>query len=78
MGNVGPMEIVIVLIIALIVLGPQRLPEAARSVGRGVREFRGALSSNMMGDDDDRDDVEEVDEGEDEDPDDRALPRETT
>jgi Tat protein translocase TatB subunit len=41
--NVGPLELIVVLIIALIVLGPQRLPEVARSVGRGMREFRSAL-----------------------------------
>jgi sec-independent protein translocase protein TatA len=51
--NVGPMEIVLVLVIALIVLGPQRLPDVARSVGKGMREFRGALAS--VGDDDDDD-----------------------
>ncbi len=51
MFNIGPLELVVVLIIALIVLGPQRLPDAARSVGRGIREFRGAL--NMDGDEDD-------------------------
>jgi sec-independent protein translocase protein TatA len=57
--NVGPLELILVLIIALIVLGPARLPEVARSVGRGMREFRSALSS--VGDDDD-DDEEEDDE----------------
>lgn len=36
-------------VIALMVLGPARLPEMARSVGRGMREFRAALSG---GDDD--------------------------
>jgi sec-independent protein translocase protein TatA len=41
--NVGPLELIVVLIIALIVLGPQRLPDVARSVGRGMREFRSAL-----------------------------------
>ena len=45
MFNVGPLELVVVLIIALIVLGPQRLPDVARSVGRGMREFRSALDS---------------------------------
>ncbi len=43
MFNIGPLELIVVLIIALIVLGPQRLPEVARSVGRGMREFRRAL-----------------------------------
>ena len=39
--------------IALLVLGPKKLPEAARSVGRGVREFRESLSSVSLQDDDD-------------------------
>ncbi|MBX5470035.1 MAG: twin-arginine translocase TatA/TatE family subunit [Thermoleophilaceae bacterium] len=47
MPNVGPLELIVVLIVALIVLGPRRLPEAARSVGRGVREFREALASEQ-------------------------------
>jgi sec-independent protein translocase protein TatA len=44
--GIGPMEIVVVLIIALVVLGPKRLPEAGRSVGRGLREFKSSLSSD--------------------------------
>ena len=44
MPNVGPLEIVVVLAIALIVLGPKRLPETGRSLGRGIREFKGALT----------------------------------
>jgi sec-independent protein translocase protein TatA len=42
--QIGPMEIILVLAVALIVLGPKKLPEAGRSVGRGLREFRQTLS----------------------------------
>jgi sec-independent protein translocase protein TatA len=38
------MELVVVLIIALIVLGPKRLPDAGRSLGRGMREFRESVT----------------------------------
>ena len=51
--NVGPMELVIVLVIALIVLGPKRLPEAGRSIGKGMREFKDSLSGDTRDDDDD-------------------------
>lgn len=44
--NVGPLELLVIGIIALIVLGPQRLPEAARSLGRGMREMKEALSGD--------------------------------
>ncbi len=44
MPNIGPMEIMIVLVIALVVFGPKRLPELGKSVGKGVREFRGSLA----------------------------------
>jgi sec-independent protein translocase protein TatA len=53
-GGVGPMEVVLVLAIALIVLGPKKLPEAARSVGKGLREFRDSVSG--IGDDEDEED----------------------
>jgi len=46
------MELIVILIVALIVLGPNKLPEAARSVGRGMREFKESIS----GGDDDLDD----------------------
>ena len=44
MFNIGPLELIVVLIIALIVLGPHRLPDAARAMGRGIREFRSSIS----------------------------------
>jgi sec-independent protein translocase protein TatA len=43
LGNIGPLEIIVVLIIALIVFGPKRLPELGRSLGKGIREFRGSV-----------------------------------
>lgn len=44
MPNIGPLEIVVVLIVVLIVFGPKRLPELGRSLGRGIREFRGSVT----------------------------------
>jgi sec-independent protein translocase protein TatA len=44
MANIGPLEIGIVLIIALIVFGPKRLPELGNSLGKGIREFKGSIS----------------------------------
>jgi sec-independent protein translocase protein TatA len=52
----GPLELMLILVVALIVLGPQKLPEAARSVGRGMRELKESLTSD---DDDDRDAYDE-------------------
>lgn len=40
MPQIGPLEVLLVAVIALIVFGPQRLPEIARSVGKAVAEFR--------------------------------------
>ena len=53
-GNIGLPEIAIVLIIALIVFGPKRLPELGRSLGKGIREFKGSISGDHDDDDDDR------------------------
>jgi sec-independent protein translocase protein TatA len=44
MPNVGPFELAIVLIIALIVFGPKRLPELGKSLGKGIREFKGSIN----------------------------------
>jgi sec-independent protein translocase protein TatA len=52
----GPLELLVILGIALIVLGPKKLPDAARSVGRGVREFKETLQGvNDYDDDGDED-----------------------
>jgi sec-independent protein translocase protein TatA len=44
MPNIGPTELIIVLIIALLILGPKRLPSAGRSLGQGLREFRDGIA----------------------------------
>ena len=49
MPNIGPMELVIVLVIALLVLGPKRLPAAGRSLGQGIREFRDSITGRGEG-----------------------------
>jgi sec-independent protein translocase protein TatA len=44
--NIGPMEILVVLIIALVVFGPKRLPELGKSLGKGINEFRGSVGGD--------------------------------
>ena len=76
----GPLELIVILAVALIFLGPSRLPDAARSVGKGMREFRESLAG--IGDDreddpydeledDDEDEIEDVEPGAD-DPEERS------
>ena len=50
MPSIGPMELIVVLAIALIVLGPKRLPDAGKSLGRGIREFKRALTPGSRDD----------------------------
>jgi sec-independent protein translocase protein TatA len=50
--NVGPLELIIVLAIALIVLGPKKLPEVGRSIGSGMREFKDSLTASTSTDED--------------------------
>jgi len=57
--SVGPLEIAVLAVIALLVLGPQKLPEAARSVGKGMREMRNAMSSVSFDDEDEAKDDED-------------------
>jgi sec-independent protein translocase protein TatA len=55
MPNIGPMELIIVLVIALLVLGPKRLPDAGRSLGQGLREFKHSIAGRRDGEiEDDR------------------------
>jgi sec-independent protein translocase protein TatA len=43
-SSIGPLEIAIVAIIAILVLGPKRLPEAGRGLGKSMREFKSGIS----------------------------------
>ncbi len=43
-GNIGPWELILVLVIALIIFGPGKLPEVARSIGKGINEFKRATN----------------------------------
>jgi len=45
MPGVGPLELVIVLVIALVIFGPKRLPDVSRSLGDGIRELKSAITS---------------------------------
>ena len=56
-NNIGPMELVIVLVIALLVIGPKKLPEVGKSLGKGMREFKESISGTNRDDDDDEADV---------------------
>ena len=53
MPNVGPLELAIILVIALVVLGPKKLPEVGRSLGQGMREFKNSLTNDRRDDDED-------------------------
>ena len=57
--NLGPGELLLILAIALVVLGPKKLPEVGRSLGRGMREFKESVS-NMTARSDDDDETERL------------------
>jgi len=56
MPNIGPLEIVIVLVIVLIIFGPKRLPDLGRSLGTSMREFKDSVTGS-------KDDDKEIDSG---------------
>jgi sec-independent protein translocase protein TatA len=50
--GIGPLELIIVLVIALVIFGPKRLPDLGRSLGTGMREFKDSITSGSKDDDD--------------------------
>jgi sec-independent protein translocase protein TatA len=44
MPNIGPLEIIIVLVVVLLIFGPKRLPDLGRSLGSGMREFKDSVT----------------------------------
>lgn len=52
MGNIGPLELAIVLVIVLLIFGPKRLPGLGRQLGSGMREFKDSITGSSKHDDD--------------------------
>lgn len=55
MPNIGPMELVILLVIVLVIFGPKRLPGLGKQLGGGIRDFKEAVTAKHDADDDDDD-----------------------
>ncbi len=54
-SQIGPLEIVLVIVVLLIVFGPKRLPSLGRSLGSGMREFKDSITGDDKHDADDAD-----------------------
>ncbi|HEX6712382.1 MAG TPA: twin-arginine translocase TatA/TatE family subunit [Thermoleophilaceae bacterium] len=50
MPNIGPLELIIVLVIVLVIFGPKRLPGLGRSLGSGMREFKDSVTGKTKED----------------------------
>ncbi len=55
MPNIGPMELIVVLVIVLLVFGPKRLPGLGKQLGSGMREFKESISGSSKDGDDELD-----------------------
>jgi sec-independent protein translocase protein TatA len=56
MPNIGPLELIIVLVVVLVIFGPKRLPQLGRSLGGGMREFKDSVTGKTK--DEERDQLE--------------------
>ena len=61
MPNIGPLELIIVLVIVLLIFGPKRLPGLGRQLGGGMREFKDSIAGKGGRDDDDDDERDDAD-----------------
>jgi sec-independent protein translocase protein TatA len=61
MPNIGPLEIAVVLVIVLVIFGPKRLPELGKSMGKGIREFKGSLSMDSKDETDEKQELKAAD-----------------
>jgi sec-independent protein translocase protein TatA len=52
MPNIGPLEIIVILLILLVIFGPKRIPELGRSVGQGMRNFKESVTGRDRGEGD--------------------------
>ncbi|MCW3016393.1 MAG: twin-arginine translocation protein TatA/E family subunit [Solirubrobacterales bacterium] len=59
MPNIGPTELIILLVILLVIFGPKRLPGLGKQLGTGMRDFKDAVTSRHDADDEDDDEVPE-------------------
>jgi sec-independent protein translocase protein TatA len=59
MPNIGPLELVIVLVIVLVIFGPKRLPGLGRQLGGGMREFKDAITGKSRDEEPDEAKAEE-------------------
>ena len=50
MGSIGPMELLLLGLLAVLIFGPAKLPEIGRSIGRATREFKDSISGTDIGD----------------------------
>lgn len=79
MPQIGPLEIMAIAVVALVVFGPQRLPEIARNIGKAVNEMR-RITNDMRSElregmsADDTDEADETDETDETDPPEPAKP----
>jgi sec-independent protein translocase protein TatA len=54
MPNIGPLELIIVLVVVLMIFGPKRLPQLGRSLGSGMREFKDSVTGKNKDEDNDQ------------------------